>query len=566
VEKAVRQLSSFRIRSKIIAAFATVLVATFGLGLFAMQRMGALNDAAAAMRDNYLPSVAQIGQIVELVQKYEIRETRHIMSTDMEGMKAEEAELTKLAQAYDEARKKFEPMIDPGEERNRWNRLDALWPQYKTLNGQLIALSEKNDNQAAATLFKGELSKTFTEMADLLDQDATYNWKMGAAQADQGAQIYTTTWWLTLGVGVLAVLIAAVAGTALVRGISAPLMEMSAAMRRLAERDLAVEIPGVGRGDEIGGMAGAVQVFKDNMIAADKLAAEQESDRALKEKRAERLSGLVGGFEAQVSGMVSQLSSASTELEATARSMAATAEQTSNQSSKVTSAAEEVSAGVQTVAASAEELSASIAEISRQVAQSGDMTGKAVENARRTDAVVRALAEGAQKIGDVIGLITSIAGQTNLLALNATIEAARAGDAGKGFAVVASEVKGLAAQTTKATEEISGQITQIQAATQEAVAAIRGIASTIEEVNKIATSIASAVEEQGAATAEIARNVQQASAATQEVTTNIAGVSLAAGNTGAAAAQVLSAAGGLSKQAEQLTAEVQGFVAGVRAA
>ncbi len=221
---------------------------------------------------------------------------------------------------------------------------------------------------------------------------------------------------------------------------------------------------------------------------------------------------------------------------------------------------------MQTVASAAEQLTASISEISRQVLQSSRITERAVADARRTDTVVRALSDGAQKIGDVVGLITSIAGQTNLLALNATIEAARAGDAGRGFAVVASEVKNLAQQTAKATDEIGAQIGQIQTATGEAVEAIRAITGVIEEVSTIATAIASAVEQQGAATAEIARNVQQTAVSAHEVTSNIAGVSQAANDTGAAAAQVLSAAEGLSRQAATLTDEVNEFAAGIRAA
>jgi methyl-accepting chemotaxis protein len=221
---------------------------------------------------------------------------------------------------------------------------------------------------------------------------------------------------------------------------------------------------------------------------------------------------------------------------------------------------------VQTVASAAEELTSSIGEISRQVAQSAKITTKAVDDARKTDTVVRALAEGAQKIGDVVGLINTIAAQTNLLALNATIEAARAGDAGKGFAVVASEVKSLATQTAKATEEIDGQIHQIRSATGEAVTAIQGIVSIIEEVSAIITTIAAAVEEQGSATEEISRNVHEAAAGTQEVTTAIGGVSQAATETGAAASEVLSASAALSKQADELSREMHGFASDVRAA
>jgi methyl-accepting chemotaxis protein len=218
------------------------------------------------------------------------------------------------------------------------------------------------------------------------------------------------------------------------------------------------------------------------------------------------------------------------------------------------------------VASAAEELTSSISEISRQVAQSAKITGHAVESARRTDTIVRALADGAQQIEHVVELISNIAGQTNLLALNATIEAARAGDAGRGFAVVASEVKSLSSQTAEATKEISTRIAQIQGATKEAVEAIQGITATIEEVSTIAATITSSIEQQGVATAEIARNVTQTAQATQDVTSNIGGVSEAANETGNAAGLVLSAASNLSKQAEQLSGEVNTFLAGVRAA
>jgi methyl-accepting chemotaxis protein len=221
---------------------------------------------------------------------------------------------------------------------------------------------------------------------------------------------------------------------------------------------------------------------------------------------------------------------------------------------------------VQTVAAAAEELASSISEISRQVAQSAKVADKALDDAKRTDTVVQALADSANKIGEVVGLISNIAGQTNLLALNATIEAARAGDAGKGFAVVASEVKNLATQTGKATDDISRQITQIQIATKEAVDSIRGISATISEISQIAAAIAAAVEEQGSATQEIARNVQEAASGTQEVSSNIVGVSQGANDTGSAAGEVLSAAGDLSRQAEQLRAEVGQYIDGVKAA
>ena len=346
-----------------------------------------------------------------------------------------------------------------------------------------------------------------------------------------------------------------------------PLRHLANIMRRLAAGDLTLEVPATKRRDEIGQMASAVLVFQNSMIQAERLTSEQEQIKlAGAEAHKAAMSKTADAFEAKIGSLVSMLSAGATELQATAQSMSSTASQTNQRASMVAASAEEASTGVQTVAAAAEELSASISEISRQVAHSSKITDQAVIDAQRTNVIVQALSEGAEKIGHVVGLISTIAGQTNLLALNATIEAARAGDAGKGFAVVASEVKSLASQTAKATQEIGAQIALIQSATKEAVDAIRAIVGTIAEVSSIAMSIAAAVEEQGAATGEIARNVQQTAQAAQDATLNIGGVSHAANSTGAAATQVLGAANGLSQQSKQLAIEVNSFIQEVRVA
>jgi len=350
----------------------------------------------------------------------------------------------------------------------------------------------------------------------------------------------------------------------IVTGITRPVVGLTGTMRTLADGDTSVHVSGTHRGDEIGSMSQAVEVFKDNMIKNLEMAAEQEKENQAKEQKRIAMEKMAATFETDVSGALGEVSSASTSMQGTAESMAATAEETSTQATIVAAAAEEASTNVETVASAAEELSSSISEISRQVAQSTQIANTAVSEVDGANAKVQGLAEAAQKIGEVVALITDIADQTNLLALNATIEAARAGEAGKGFAVVASEVKNLANATAKATEEISSQIGGIQGATEDAVHAIGSIGGTIGQMSEIASAIAAAVEEQGAATQEIARNVEQAAAGTSEVTSNISGVNQAAGDTGQAAEMVLSAVGTLTGASDKLTHQVQEFLSGLK--
>ena len=367
----------------------------------------------------------------------------------------------------------------------------------------------------------------------------------------------------------ICILVAVVIGAAMAfmigTAIANPITNMTSSMNELASGNKTIEIPGTGRGDEIGDMAEAVQVFKDNMIKADNLAAEQEAARAEREKHAQEVERLTHQFDSDVSGVIETVAAAATEMDSTATSMSHTADETSGQATQAAGASEQASANVQTVASAAEELSSSIGEISRQVAESTTIANTAVQEVEDANHQVQGLANAAQKIGEVVALITDIADQTNLLALNATIEAARAGEAGKGFAVVASEVKNLANQTAKATEEISSQIGGIQGATQDAVHAIDSIGGIISKMSEISSTIASAVEEQGAATSEIARNVEEASTGTAEVSSNVANVNHAAQETGQAAGTVREAAQDLSTQTENLRGIVETFLTDVRA-
>jgi methyl-accepting chemotaxis protein len=373
---------------------------------------------------------------------------------------------------------------------------------------------------------------------------------------------------LQLGLTALLVIaITAVIVFAIARNITGALARLRDRMAALAAGDLETVISESERHDEIGAMAKTVQIFKDNALAMRQMQAEQDATKqtAEQDKRA-LLTDLAHDFEKRVSGIVDALSRGAAQMQSTAHSMSTTAENTRVKSLAVASAADQATANVQTVAAAAEELSASIVEIGRQVAHASSVSKKAAEEGEKTNSTVAGLAEGAQKIGEVVALINGIASQTNLLALNATIEAARAGDAGKGFAVVASEVKSLASQTAKATDEIRAQIAAIQAETASAVATIQSISQTILEVNQISTSIATAVEQQAAATQEITRNVQQAAGGTQQVSSNINGVSAAVEQSGSTAGDVRSAADHLADQARALREEVDQFLATVRAA
>ena len=555
------------IRARSLVSFALVMLFTLGLGVFAIDRLSSVNHEAAEIRDNWLPSVKTIGQLRAAFDYYRILEGAHVVSLSDEDMKVEEGTMQTVLSDLDKAKQAYAALLTPGWETETYRKFITLWESYLSISQQkLLPYSRANQNKEAAALFRGDSRKAYREAKKVLDELTEFNTRSGAEAANIGEQIYQSSKILIIVALGIAMAVCLGAAWMMIATVSRPIQAITGTMSRLAARDLSTEVTGTGRGDEIGAMARAVQVFKDGLVQADRMAAEQAAEQAVKLRRTEKIEQLISHFDRAAASALRTVSSAASELDATAQSMVSMAQQTNSQAGAVAAAAEQTSANVQTVATATEQMSSSIREISQQVTNSTRIAGQAVEEASRTNDTVRGLADAAQRIGDVVALITNIASQTNLLALNATIEAARAGEAGKGFAVVAGEVKSLAAQTAKATDEIASQIAAIQSATSGAVSAIGGISGTITSINDISTAIAAAIEEQGAATNEISRNVQQAAVGTQEVSDNITQVTQTAGETGSAAGQVQSAAGELARQAETLRLEVEQFLSSIKAA
>jgi methyl-accepting chemotaxis protein len=560
-------ISDWTIRGKVIGAFAAILVATLGLGAFSVDRLGAVNDVAAKVRDDYLASVTSLGDVAKQSERFRLKRAYMLLSTDPTEAGKFQEELKKTGAARNKAWQDYASTENPGEEAALAKDVEDAWAAYLKDGEALNSLLADGHKEEATKLFLTGAPRTdFDKVRTATDKSIAYNVAAGKRTADEGAAIYVMARNLVLGALALCVLLALFAGYSLIASVSNPIRRMADAMRRLAARELETEIVGLGRKDEIGEMADAVQIFKSGLIEADRLALEQQAEQAQKQARTEAIDRHIVEFEHSVRGALGTLTSAATQMDATAAGMAEIAEETSRQALAVSAASGQTSANVQNAAAASEEMAASVSEISRQVSQAAEIARLAVQQAADTGATMQGLAESARKIGDVVALISNIASQTNLLALNATIEAARAGEAGKGFAVVASEVKALANQTGRATDEISSQVGSIQTVVQEAVAAIQEIDSTISRISEISAAIAASVDEQSAATMEISRNTQEAARGTETVTSSIGNVNDAAGRTGTAASQVLSASGELGRQANTLRAGVDLFLTNLKAA
>lgn len=439
------------------------------------------------------------------------------------------------------------------------------WKLYLDLSQTISDLKESGRDEEAIRAVKDSIT-----IYDAISQDISgiiaineRNANTAVGVADSALKLNkNTSIGLIIGLFLLGLFIV----HTLVRSIALPITKITDYMNYLAQGNLDKDVPDRERKDEIGSMAQAIQVFKDNMLRTKEMEAVQEKERVAKEQRQVNVEKAIQKFESTMTDIVKFVASASTELQASAQNLAASAEETSKQSGAVAAASHQAAANVQTVASATEELSSSINEISSQISRSSSVASKAVTDAELAGKSVADLVEAAHKIGEITQIISEIAEQTNLLALNATIEAARAGEAGKGFAVVASEVKNLATESTKATEQIAAQISNIQNISQSSADAINTICTIIREIDQISGTIAAAIQEQTAATQEISRNVSEAYTGTSEVTQNIGSVSDAANDTGSASHQVLSAADELSRQATTLREEFDVFIHDLEAA
>jgi len=559
--------SKLSIRTKITAVIAFLLVVMTAMGLLAIRQMQNINASAVDIQTNWLPAVRTLGELRAGTITYRNVIRQHMLADSLEDKLAQEKTLRSVEERNADIRSRYEKLITSPEERALYHDWAKVWDEYRQGTQNIMALS-----RAAA-------GKSITEVSDInvktvnpiglkadeiLAKDVELNNKGADVAGKDAADSYAMAFSLVVGALAFAIISGFVAGFYLIRDVSRGIDSIVQPMKSLGEGDLSAEVPHQGEKTEIGAMADTLQVFKEALVAkkaADE-AASQEAEAKI--QRGQRVDSITREFETMIGELVESLSSSSTELEAAANTLTSTAETTGHTSGEAATASQEVSSNVQSVAVATEEITSSVGEIGRQVQESSRIADEAVRQAQKTDSNIAELSQAANRIGDVVKLIT--AEQTNLLALNATIEAARAGDAGRGFAVVASEVKALAAQTAKATEEISSQVASMQTATQESVSTIKEIGKTITLISEISSAIAAAVEEQGAATQEISRSVQQAAQLSGEVANSITDVSRGAGETGAASGQVLSSAQLLSSDSTRLKMEVQKFLNNVRAA
>jgi len=559
-------LDRLSIRAKVVTAFLAVLASTLALGLFAMDRLAGVNDAASEINRVRLPGVIAAGALRSSLFVHRGLEARHIIAVDGDGMSAIDEEIKSAAAKVEAAFETLAGRFNRAPESTMLNDIRSRWKVYADLGVEMRSISRqmlKINAQETYDAESREAFETIDRLTDTLERAATA--QAGAAE-DRAMETYRRSVEMIVAGIVGAALLSAASGWSIIRGVSRPILRMTELMRRLADQDLDVEIFGLDRRDEIRRMAEAMEEFKRNAVERRGLEGEAEARRAARERRAAHTEELIAGFEEAVGAVTVSVGEAARSLDATAREMAEIAGLTNERALASARAAEETSVNVSTVASAAEEMSATLLEISGQVSRAAEIADAAGAEARATDHAVGGLAETADRIGQVVRLIETIAHQTNLLALNATIEAARAGEAGRGFAVVAGEVKALAHQTGEATGDITDKVAAIQGSSRAAVTAIQRIGGTVSAIDEVTRAIAGSIEEQTAATAEISRGVTEAARGARSVSDAVHELRDAADRSGRAADRVLGAAGALGGQTDILRVRIEEFLRGIRAA
>ena len=550
-------LSRFSIGAKLVAAFGLLLAITVGLGLFGAQRMTLINDATDRFRTDFFPSFIFASGMENALLGLRTQEGRFLVAADAEARQATVASMEELVASYAKERRAFEPLIDEGEEADRFKQIDDLWTRYASLHSQLASTAAKVDfdPKVVGALFRGEMSQVATQLQAHLDWDLEHQRSRGFAAAELALSQYNTSLTITAAVVAIGAVVTALVGFGLVRGISTPLGRMTAAMRRLANQELETEVPGVGRGDEIGAMADAVQVFKANGLKsvaseAEATAARAAAEASRLEVQAERDRDAAGdqvailalgqGLNALADGDLTHevrdtihpkgeqlrqdFNKAASRLRETIGTIATAIGGMTGGVGEISQAADDLSRRTEQQAAALEETATALNQVTATVRKTAEGAGHAQavvattkEDAKHSGAVVRQavqamgeIEQSAERIGQIIGVIDEIAFQTNLLALNAGVEAARAGDAGRGFAVVASEVRALAQRSAQAAKEIK----QLISTSSSQVA--RGV-KLVDETGQSLDRIATQVTEVHTAIAEIAASAKEQATALQGV-------------------------------------------------